>query len=52
MLVSLLAAQAGADFLKVAVASTADYDQNVYGLNFTGDLGGLQLPGGEIVFDP
>jgi iron complex outermembrane receptor protein len=40
--------QAGADFLKVAVASTADYDQNVYNLNFSGDLGGLQLPGGEI----
>ena len=40
--------QAGADFLKVAVASTGDFDQNVYALNFTGDLGGLQLPGGEI----
>ena len=37
-----------ADFLKVAVASTADFDQNIYGLNFTGDLGGLELPGGQI----
>ena len=37
-----------AAFLRVAVASIADYDQNVYGLNFTGDLGSLQLPGGEI----
>ena len=37
-----------ADFLKVAVASTADFDQNIYGLNFTGDLGGLELPGGAI----
>jgi outer membrane receptor protein involved in Fe transport len=40
--------QAGADFLKVAVASAADYSQNVYGLNFTGDLGSLELPGGAI----
>jgi len=40
--------QDAADFLKVAVASIADYDQNVYGLTFTGDLGGLELPGGAI----
>lgn len=40
--------QAGADFLKVAVAAGQDFDQTVYALNFTGDLGGLQLPGGEI----
>ena len=40
--------QDGADFLKVAVAAGGDFEQNVYALNFTGDLGSLQLPGGEI----
>jgi outer membrane receptor protein involved in Fe transport len=40
--------QAGADFIKVAVAASASFDQTIYGANFTGDLGGLELPGGEI----
>ncbi len=40
--------EGAAEFVRVAVASTADFDQTVYGLNFTGDLGSLQLPGGEI----
>jgi outer membrane receptor protein involved in Fe transport len=38
----------GAEFLKVAVASTAEFTQKVYGLTFTGDLGSLELPGGAI----
>jgi len=37
-----------AAFLRVAVASIFDYDQTIHGLNFTGDLGGLELPGGPI----
>ncbi|MDJ0941243.1 MAG: TonB-dependent receptor [Woeseiaceae bacterium] len=37
-----------AEFLRVAVASTADYEQTIYNLNFTGDLGPLELPGGAI----
>ena len=38
----------GAAFLRTAVAATADYDQFVSGVTFTGDLGALELPGGAI----
>lgn len=38
-----------AAFLRTAVAATADFDQTIIGLNFTGDLGEtLSLPGGSI----
>jgi len=40
--------QGAADFVQVAVASLQDYEQKVYVLNFAGDLGSLELPGGEI----
>ncbi len=36
-----------AEFLRTRVSSTADYDQLVTGLTFTGDLG-FELPGGPI----
>jgi outer membrane receptor protein involved in Fe transport len=37
-----------AAFVRTAVASAFDYGQDIIGLNFTGDLFGLELPGGEI----
>jgi len=37
-----------AAFVRTATASTFDYGQDIFGLNFTGDLGGLELPGGAI----
>ena len=37
-----------AEFVRTRVSSTADYDQLVTGVTFTGDLGGLELPGGAI----
>ena len=37
-----------AEFVRTAVASTADFDQNIYGLTFTGDFGSFELPGGAI----
>lgn len=37
-----------ADFVRTAVASAFDYGQDIIGLNFSGDLGPLQLPGGAI----
>jgi outer membrane receptor protein involved in Fe transport len=40
--------QAAADFVRTAVASTFDYQQKILGLNFTGNLGSLELPGGAI----
>ena len=40
--------EAAADFVRTRVSSTADYDQLVAGLTFTGDLGGFELPGGAI----
>ena len=39
---------AGADFVRTRVSSTADYDQFITGITFTGDLGGFELPGGAI----
>ena len=38
---------AAAEFLRTAVSSTADYDQLVGGVTFTGDLG-IELPGGAV----
>ena len=40
--------QAAADFVRTAVSSAFDYNQNIIGLNFMGDLGGFELPGGAI----
>ena len=40
--------QAAADFVRTAVSSTFDYNQKILGLNFTGNLGSLELPGGAI----
>jgi outer membrane receptor protein involved in Fe transport len=40
--------QAAADFVRTAVASAFDYRQNIFAVNFTGDLGNLELPGGAI----
>jgi outer membrane receptor protein involved in Fe transport len=40
--------QAGADFINTRVASAFDYEQTIYGLTFTGDTGGFELPGGAI----
>jgi len=40
--------EGGAAFLRTATAATADYQQDVYGVTFTGDLGALELPGGAI----
>lgn len=40
--------QEAADFVRTAVASTFDYNQKILGLNFTGDLGSFELPGGAI----
>ena len=40
--------QAAADFVRTAVASAFDYRQNILAVNFTGDLGNLELPGGAI----
>ena len=37
-----------AAFVRTAVASAFDYGQDIIGLNFSGDLGPLQLPGGAI----
>ena len=37
-----------AEFLRVSTAAQFTFEQNVYGLNFTGDLGPLALPGGAI----
>jgi len=37
-----------AEFLRVATAAQFTFEQNVYGLNFTGDFGALELPGGAI----
>ena len=37
-----------AAFVRTRVSSTADYDQLVTGITFTGDLGGFELPGGAI----
>ncbi len=39
---------AAAAFVSTAVSSTADYEQTMYGINFTGNLGNLELPGGAI----
>jgi outer membrane receptor protein involved in Fe transport len=40
--------QAGADYINTRVSSAFDYEQTIFGLTFTGDLGGLELPGGAI----
>lgn len=40
--------QAAADFVRTAVSSAFDYNQNIIAVNVTGDLGGLELPGGAI----
>jgi len=37
-----------ADFVRTRVSSVFDYQQDIFALNFTGDLGRLQLPGGAI----
>jgi outer membrane receptor protein involved in Fe transport len=38
----------GAAFLRTAVASSFDYNQRIFALNFTGDTGSFELPGGAI----
>ena len=40
--------QAGADYINTRVSSAFDYEQTIFGLNFTGDFGDFELPGGEI----
>lgn len=39
---------AAADFVRTSVNAAADYDQRIVALNFTGDSGGFELPGGPI----
>jgi outer membrane receptor protein involved in Fe transport len=36
------------DFLRTAISAGADFKQDVFSVAFTGDLGGLELPGGPI----
>ena len=40
--------QAAVDFLRTAISANAKYDQDIFALTFTGDLGGLELPGGPV----
>ena len=38
----------GAAYINTRVSSAFDYEQTIFGLNLTGDLGGFELPGGVI----
>jgi len=40
--------EAGAAYINTRVSSAFDYEQTIFSLNFTGDLGSLELPGGAI----
>ena len=42
--------EAGAAFLRTAVASAAEFNQTVIGANLTGSIPGFELPGGSLGF--
>ncbi|MBT8094566.1 MAG: TonB-dependent receptor [Gammaproteobacteria bacterium] len=39
---------AGAEYIRTLVSSAFDYEQKIYALNFSGDFGSFELPGGAI----